>query len=75
MKYLLYGVSQIHCIGFPPRMLLALVLGWIVQHSGAEAHATIVAHQDVVVAATLTTLPKLVIFGEFRESYGYVSQS
>ena len=47
----------------------------IVEHSCAEAHASVVSLEDVVVATSLATLPELLILSQFGEGDWFVSES
>src|SRR4051794_17094783 len=53
---------------------LRLCFSRIEKHSSAHAVLATLAHQDLVVDATLTTFPKLFIVGEFGIRYWFVSK-
>ena len=74
MENLLEGILDSHSVWAPPRLLHERSL-WVVEHTCAEAHTTIVALEDIVVAATLATLPELVILSELRECHRLVAEA
>ncbi len=45
------------------------------EHTGAETHTSVVALQDVIIFATLATLPEFLIVGQFGESHWLVAHS
>ena len=46
---------------------------WVVEHGGADAVLTASAMQHVDIDATLTTLPKSLVFSEVGEGHGLVA--
>ena len=57
-------VFEEHDVGRHARLYLRGFLGRVVEHTRAEAHAPVVALQDVVVAAALATPPELLVLGD-----------
>ena len=74
MKNLLKPILHNHCIRSPPRLLDKWCLR-VVKHTRTQTHSSVVAHQNIVVATPLATLPELVVVGQFRECNGLVAES
>ena len=68
-------VFEEHDVGRHARLYLRGFLGRVVEHTRAEAHAPVVALQDVVVATPLATPPELLVLGELGKGHRRVAHA
>ena len=72
-EHLFQPVPERHPVGRQTRMLPTRLLR-VVEHPRTEAHAAMVALEDVVVAAPFAPLPEGLVVGQLRKGHGHVAQ-
>ena len=72
MEKFVDGVFKLHHVGIWSLVGREGLFG-VVEHTCAEAHTSVVSLKDVVVLASLATLPELIIVGEFGEGDRFVA--
>ena len=74
MEQFLHFILHHHPIWLQVRVCRQWSL-WVIQHTGTKTHTVLISLQNIVVTATLTALPELLVVCKLREGHRLVTQT